>query len=74
MEEPIYSDAPGEEMDRHIGKCHICEQETRISFCPLCRHWICKEDRYDWFQRAWAALKERVGEPKPGCCGPKEGN
>ncbi len=55
------------------GKCHICQEQTSIKYCSLCRHWFCDGCRDRWTDRGLAALKEFVGGRKAGCCGPQAG-
>lgn len=69
MDDPVYDDQPGHEMDRHIGKCHLCEREhLRVTFCSMCKHWMCRQCRDRWFARSIAAIEEAIGGSRPGCC------
>lgn len=68
-------------MDRHTGRCHICQRLHPISYCSFCGHWLCKEDRDNWYERGEAALKQVIGrvlvalwlkQSTGPCCGPME--
>lgn len=63
---------PGHEMDRHMGQCHLCPVGVtkRITYCRVCRHWLCAECRHKWFERGIAAVREALAGGKDDCCGP----
>lgn len=63
---------PGADKRRQDCKCHMCGETKSCGFCNLCCHWFCRECNPRVFARAIAAVKELVGGPRPGCCGPQE--
>jgi hypothetical protein len=56
------------------GKCHLCTQERKVTFCQRCGHWFCQDCEISSLKkfgaRALSAIKELVGAGYPGCCGP----
>lgn len=78
----VYDDAPGHEMDRHVGVCHICQSAQAITYCSWCGHWVCRACRHNYFGRPIAAVKQKFNDVlimlhiqhKSGpCCGPTKG-
>jgi len=61
---------PGVDRRRATAKCHICGEVTSCGFCNLCCHWFCRTCNPNIFARAIGAVKELVGGPRAGCCGP----
>lgn len=54
-----------------VGRCHICQQQTTIGYCAVCKHWFCEDCRRAYFRRGLAWVKQFIGlTEKEGCCGP----
>lgn len=80
-QEPYHDPSNPLRMDRHEGKCHICQSVKPVTYCVVCEHWLCKTCRALWRERGTAAAKQLVHnvlvalwlkhEHGP-CCGPKE--
>jgi hypothetical protein len=52
------------------GKCHVCGEREQVCYCDHCGHWICGPCWNQWIARGLAAIKQFLGGPKEGCCGP----
>lgn len=51
------------------GVCHICHGAKLIKYCPMCKHWLCDECRFDT-ARIVEFFKEVRRGRVTGCCGP----
>lgn len=77
MKCPEYDAAPIDEYgNTHVGACHLCHRGgVNIACCHICQHWFCYDCRYEWWDRAWSAVKYAImiftrKNDKGECCGP----
>ena len=63
---------PGPENRRQDAKCHVCGKWESCGFCNICCHWFCRTCNPKVFVRAAMAVKELLGGPVAGCCGPSQ--
>jgi hypothetical protein len=61
---------PFRDTDLQEAKCHICTAIRPCSLCTLCGHWFCVDCNPRLIARTVAAVREIIGGPTPGCCGP----
>jgi hypothetical protein len=62
---------PGPDGRRQDATCHLCQTWQSCGFCPRCCHWFCRTCSRRVVERTMAAVREWVGGPRPGCCGPR---
>ena len=51
------------------GKCHMCAEMRPVKFCERCQHFFCEECGDNYLGRTLEFLKEKLGGPRPDCCG-----
>jgi ribosomal protein L37AE/L43A len=50
----MFKDSTNQEV---LGTCDVCHKQKMVSYCPLCKAWLCDQCQRDWAGRGLAALK-----------------